>query len=138
MGNSSTRKLYFAYLDNLPAAVVVYVRFRFVVEALVGTMFFRGTHSLLYVLSYVHSRVLGRLDCLVLNDLNPVVVGICDIRGLAHNHLSRAQEGNSPSTNAMLFILPSVNRFFQLTPFSSNRAQALSMSSTETQMWPNP
>lgn len=38
------------------------------------------------------------------------------------------------NTNAMFFILPSVNFFFQFTPFSSKRLHAASISSTAIQI----
>lgn len=74
------------------------------------------------------------LELLILNDLNPVVVGVLE------QVSDREHRANSasylPRMKATFFILPSVKRFFHETFFSSKRLQAASKSSTETQVWP--
>ena len=53
-------------------------------------------------------------------------------------HVSGQTHPSGSNTKAMFLIRPSVNFFFHCTPRSSNLAHAALISSTDTQMWPNP
>jgi len=74
------------------------------------------------------------LELLVLNDLNPVVVGV--LNQISDNEHTAGSVSYLPRIKATFFILPSVKRFFHETFISSKRLQAASKSSTETQVWP--
>ena len=75
---------------------------------------------------------------LVLDDLDPVVVGVCDPVSKEGFVVIMSVGCHLPRTKATFFILPSVSFFFHCTPFSSNLLQAASRLSTDTQMWPKP
>jgi hypothetical protein len=74
------------------------------------------------------------LKLLVLDDLDPVVVGIL-IESVDGAYIS-SFISDLPRIKATFFILPSVRRFFHETFMSSKRLQAASKSSTETHVWP--
>jgi D-mannonate dehydratase len=95
------------------------------------------THVKRYISVLIcYLRVTARVEVEVVGyDFNPVA----DMRVLASRRETRRIAYPSGSrTKAMPFSFPSLGFFLKATPSASNRAHALSTSSTVMAMWPYP